>query len=262
MLIEHLEWWQLLILAAVGCFAGTMNVLAGGGSLLTLPLMVFLGVPAPIANGTNRIALLTQATTGLRVFWKNGIREWRLALSLSLVILPGAAAGAFFGTKLTGPYFKMVIAGIMTVVMIIMLCGNKKKADTPEIPPTAQPQRLVLGHILMAILGLYGGFIQAGMGFLIMPLLNRVMGLDLVRTNFLKLAVLFAYSPIVITIFALESEIWLDVGLSLAVGMGIGGWIGSKLAVHRGDPFIRKILFSALTLVILKLIYDLTLAAP
>src|SRR3970040_2428241 len=101
-----MDIWHFLILSLAGLAAGFLNVMAGGGSLLTFPIMVFIGLPGPVANGTNRIAILAQNITAVTAFFKKGYANFRLSLTLSLCALPGAVAGAYAGTRLEGSWFK------------------------------------------------------------------------------------------------------------------------------------------------------------
>ncbi|MCP4843139.1 MAG: TSUP family transporter, partial [Halieaceae bacterium] len=79
-----LELWQAGLLVVVGTIAGFLNVMAGGGSLLTVPVMVFMGIPGPVANGTNRIAILAQNLTAITTFARRGFRDFKLSLTLAL----------------------------------------------------------------------------------------------------------------------------------------------------------------------------------
>ena len=74
-----MEYWQILLLLVVGIFAGWLNVLAGGGSLLTVPVMIFMDIPAPVANGTNRIAILAQNFTAVVTFFRKGFSDFKLS---------------------------------------------------------------------------------------------------------------------------------------------------------------------------------------
>ena len=108
------------ILFLVGCLAGYTNVMAGGGSPLTVPTMVFLGIPDAVANGTNRIAILAQTCASMWVFFRKGVSELKLSLTLALFTLPGALAGAWFGTQLRGVWFSRVLAGVMLAVLVLL----------------------------------------------------------------------------------------------------------------------------------------------
>jgi uncharacterized membrane protein YfcA len=247
------ELWQLGLLSAVGVVAGFLNVMAGGGSLLTVPIMVFLGVPGPVANGTNRIAILAQNVTAVTTFFRRGFSDFKLSLSLSACALPGAVAGALLGTRLEGLWFNRTLAIIMLGVMLIMAFGPKKKVTVAGSQPSRR--QLLWGHVLMVGVGFYGGFIQLGVGFIIMPVLHRVMGLDLVRTNMHKVFIVATYTTAALIVFASQVEILWIVGAALALGNSIGGWIATNVQVKQGESIINLVLNIVLVGFIIKLLF-------
>jgi uncharacterized membrane protein YfcA len=114
------EAWQLALLAATGVAAGILNVMAGGGSLLSVPVMLFLGLPGPVANGTNRISIIGQNIVAVRTFMRRGFADFRLSLSLAACALPGAVLGALVGVRLEGEWFDRVLALVMIAVLVAM----------------------------------------------------------------------------------------------------------------------------------------------
>jgi len=249
-----LELWQAGLLVVVGTAAGFLNVMAGGGSLLTVPVMVFLGLPGPVANGTNRIAILAQNLTAITAFFRRGFKEFRLSLGLALCAVPGAVVGALLGVRLEGVWFNRALALIMIGVMLIMHFDKGAKTAVPGHEPTRK--QLLRGHLLMLGVGFWGGFIQLGIGFIIMPVLNRVMGLDLVRTNMHKVFIVAVYTSIALLVFASQVEILWTVGIALAVGNSLGGYLGAHFTVHGGERLIRIVLNAVLVVFIVKLLFD------
>ena len=258
-----MELWQIGILALVGIIAGFLNVVAGGGSLLTMPIMVFMGMSGPAANGSNRVGIIFQNLAAIRGFRKQGFADFKRSITLSLCAIPGAVAGAYMGTKLDGPWFNRVLALVMIGVMLLM--AFKKKANKGEVTETAPPGqgRVVAAHLLMVLAGVYGGFIQAGVGFILMAILYRVMGEDLVRVNMHKVFIVGSYTIVAVGIFAWKGQVDWFVGLGLAAGNAIGGSLGSKFSVKKGEGAIKVILNIALVALAAKLIYEsLPLADP
>jgi uncharacterized membrane protein YfcA len=247
-----MEVWQIILLGVLGVGAGWLNVMAGGGSLLTVPVMVFMGIPGPVANGTNRIGILLQNLSAVTAFRKKGYSDFKLSLSLAAVACVGASAGAMIGTRLEGEWFNRVLALVMIGVIIIM--ATDKKRPPVENGDEGKPRNLVLGHALMLGAGLWGGFIQIGVGFVRMPILHRVMGLDLVRVNMHKVFIVLAYTLIALTVFASQVEILWSAGLALALGTMTGGWLGAHMTISHGEVWIRRVLYLALTAMIIKLL--------
>ena len=243
----------LALLFVAGVAGGWVNVLAGGGSLLTVPIMVFMGLPGPVANGTNRVAIIAQNVASVGAFFRRGYSDFRLSLSLAAAATVGAAPGAMIGVSLEGEWFNRVLAATMIGVMIIMATGR----DKPNAPArtTGAPRNLVLGHVLFVGAGFWGGFIQVGVGFLMMPILYRVMGLDLVRVNMHKVLIALVFSCVALTIFAANAPIAWGAGIVLAFGNALGGWLGATMAVDGGEKLIRRVLFAALAGMAVALIF-------
>jgi len=247
-----MEWWQLLLLGLAGIPAGWLNVMAGGGSMLTVPLLVFMGLSGPAANGTNRIGILMQNLVAVRTFRKMGFKDLKLSLSLAAVASIGAVGGALIGTRLQGEWFDRTLAIILLGMLLLMATG-KDNHNLEGGSETAKNRGL--GHFLMFFAGLWGGFIQIGAGFILMPILHRVMGLNLVLVNMHKVSIVLVYIAVSLFVFASQVEIHWLAGVALAFGTMIGGWLGSLSSVRFGAQWIKRILYIAVFAVIIKLLF-------
>lgn len=252
MTIEH-----ILLLIGVGLVAGIINVMAGGGSLLTLPSLVFLGLPGPVANGSNRLAILLQNAVATYQFFRDGYSDFKLSLTLTLCALPGTILGAWAGTHLGGVWFNRVLAGVMVIVMFLMAQRKKKKPKKDSSGGNARisSKRYYAALGLMLLVGFYGGFIQAGVGFIIMAVLHRVLGLDLIRVNMHKVFIVGAYTIVALFVFAISGEVNWIAGLTLAAGNMTGGILGTKLAIKKGEKIIKIFLYVVLTVMVIKLLF-------
>lgn len=240
----------LILLALAGVVAGCVNVLAGGGSLLTLPIMVFMGLPGSVANGSNRVAILLQNITAVVTFYRKGIGNITFTLKLVACALPGTIAGAMVGAKLSGVLFNRVLA----VLMILLMFAFSKKKKNHEGQRSHQHRKL--GFFLMVLAGFYIGFIQAGAGFIFIFILHRVMGLNLVEVSAHKVFCVAILSIAALSVYAIQSQVNWSVGLVLAAGSALGAWIGTHLAVGKGDRFIQKVFNLALICMAMKLLYN------
>ena len=252
---SKLSFYDYALLAIVGVGAGFINVLAGGGSLLTVPALVFMDVPGPIANGTNRIAIIAQAVAAMWAFFKRGYHNIRLSLSLAISLLPGAALGAYIGTGIEGVWFNRLLAGVMLAVMVVMILEPKSPPNPDPQTLTTTRKRLIIAHAMIAVIGFYGGLIHIGIGFLIMPVLHRVARLDLIEVNMHKMAIILPYSLLALWIFASETGVLWIAGLALAIGNSIGGWLGVHFAVKKGEKFIKLVFNLSLLALIVKLLF-------
>jgi uncharacterized membrane protein YfcA len=247
-----MEYWQILLLVIIGTFAGWINVMAGGGSLLTIPAMLFMDIPAPVANGTNRIAILAQNITAVYAFFRNGFHDLKLSITLSLAASFGAIWGAWLGVFLQGVWFNRLLAVVMIAVIILMATEKKIAIESPE---NQQPENWLLGHVLMVGAGFWGGMIQVGVGFVLMPILHKVMGFDLVRVNMYKVAIILSFTIVALFIFASQLELIWWAGLGLALGNSIGGWYGAHSTIHKGEVWIKVVLYIVLSCFIIKLLF-------
>lgn len=246
---------ELVILFFVGCVGGFLNVMAGGGSLLTVPIMIFMGIPGPIANGTNRIAIIAQNIAAVSAFAKQGFANFKLSLSLALAAIPGAITGAWVAANLPEQDFNILLAIIMGLVMIVMSIKPSKKSAQSNQKHIPSKNQLIAGHVLMVGAGFWGGFIQIGVGFIMMPILHRVMGLDLVTTNSHKVFIALIYTSAALVVFATQLQLYWMHGIILGIGMAGGGVFGARFQIHKGEKSIKWVLNLVLIGFIIKLLF-------
>lgn len=245
-------FWQLPLLFVVGVVAGILNVLAGGGSLLTLPLLIFMGLPSAVANGTNRIAILCQNIFAIRGFRQRGMLPLELALLCTPSALLGSWLGASLAINLDDQLFNRLLAVIMIGVLIFTAIDPMKRFRREDVVFSVGRKLLLV--ITFFGVGIYGGFVQAGVGFLIITAL-LVHGLDLVRINAIKVFVIFAYTFIALGVFIYHGQVDYSLGLALAAGNSLGGMIGPKLAVDKGHDWIKKVVSLTVLVFALKLLF-------
>jgi uncharacterized membrane protein YfcA len=237
----------------VGVIAGVLNILAGGGSLLTLPVLIFLGLPAAMANGTNRIAIFFQNVVAVGSFRQKGKLPLRLALLCTPSALLGSVVGARLAITISDILFKQILAGVMLGVVVLMVVdpARRLKLEAQRLTFT-RSAALVVSFFFI---GIYGGFIQAGVGFLIITAL-LAHGLDLVRINAVKVFVVLCFTVTALVVFIQQGQINYFLGLSLAVGNSLGGWLGTKIAVKGGHGFIRKFVIVVVVVFAVRLLFS------
>lgn len=236
--MDDLTGWFLLTLG--GLVAGVINTLAGGGSLITVPLLVFMGLPATLANGTNRIGVLFQNVVSTWRFRREGLDGLREAIPVLIPTVAGSAIGAAIASRMSAELFKQIFGVAMIFLLIPML---RKKAPAAEAAATQPRSKWANGLIFFAI-GVYGGAIQAGVGIFLIAALAR-SGLDLVRANAIKVIIIGALTLIAVPVFIAHDQVDWPFASALVVGFGLGGEIGARAAVRGGERLIRPVLVLA-----------------
>ena len=239
----------IAVLVCVGVIAGFINVTAGGGSTLTLPTLIFLGLDSSVANGTNRIAILLQNVSAVQSFKQENFFDLKTSLKLAFFTLPGSVAGALLAVRLEDELFQIILGIIMIGIVISMILPKRKRNNKDD------PTKPNIGiYLSMLGIGFYGGFIQVGVGFLLMASLQFLMKLDLVRVNMYKVFIVLIYTIPALLIFTLTDNVnWL-LGIFLASGNILGGWWGAKLQIKKGEGFIKIVLGLAVFIMALKLL--------
>ncbi|MGB3728481.1 MAG: sulfite exporter TauE/SafE family protein, partial [Thermodesulfobacteriota bacterium] len=242
------EYLELLILFGVGVIAGVINIMAGGGSSLTLPALIFLGLDSATANGTNRVGILIQSIFATLSFRNEKITGLNLSLRLAAFTIPGAILGALLAVRMTDKWFEIILGVIMIGIIFTMLIPQSKNLVTSD-----QGQKTWLVYPAMFAIGFYGGFIQVGVGFLIMAALYHLMRMNLVFVNMHKVFITLIFTIPALLIFMWTDNVdWL-LGLVLAAGNAVGGWWSARISVRGGEKVIRYIMIVAIFIIALKL---------
>ena len=243
--------FDILILVGAGLFAGFVNTMAGGGSLLTLPLLIFLGLPPATANGTNRIAIIVSASSATLGFRSKNINTFPLSIYLGIAAFFGALIGSRIAVEIDGLLFNKILAIIMIVVVLLMVFKPNYKADLLQARTTGKT--LIWSMVAFFFIGIYGGFINAGIGFIIMLFLNYVNKLDLVRVNATKVTLVLIYTTAALATFILSGHIDLKYGIALAVGNAAGAFFASRYAVKKGEGVIKTVMMVMVVAISVKL---------
>lgn len=242
---------EIILLIAVGFVAGAINTLAGGGSLLTLPILIFMGLPPGIANGTNRIAIVIQNIFTTAGFKSKGVITFPFSIYVGISALFGSIVGAKIALDIKGETFNKILAVIMVIVVIYMVINSKVKISSVVERTTGK--HLWFSIFLFFFVGVYGGFIQAGVGFIMLLILSSVNNFSLVKSNAIKVTVALIYTIAAVAVFAYNDKIDWEMGLTLAIGNAAGGWIASRWSVKKGDGLIRKFLIVMIVIMAIKL---------
>ena len=229
---------DIVLLVAGGLAAGVVNTLAGGGSLLTVPLLVLAGVPGNVANGSNRVGILASNASATAAFRRLGISGLSRTLPVLVPVAVGSLVGALLVARLADETFERAFGVLMVPVLLLSLRPPMLKTTERRVwsgPFTA---------LAFLAVGLYGGAFQAGIGLLLMVALSR-SGMDLVVANSVKVVVIMVVTVTALPLFIVGGRVDWGPALVLAAGFAVGGALGARLTVTRGASLIRPVMVVA-----------------
>ncbi len=232
-----MHWYIYPLLILAGIAAGFVNMLAGNGSLITLPALLFAGLPANIANATNRVGVTLQNVVGTAGFYRQGKLDVRGALLFSIPTVVGSILGARIAVDINEALFRRVLAVTMIVMLIVMLVKPERWVTGKIHTHTG---RISIAQIVVFFaIGIYGGFLQAGVGIFLLAGLVLGPGYDVVRANAVKVAIVLALTFAALIVFQANAQVLWGPGLVLGIGNMIGAWLGTRFAVSKGAVWVR-----------------------
>jgi len=232
-----MTWPIVATLIVSGVFVGFINTLAGGGTIISLSLFMFLGLPANVANGTNRVAVILQNMTSVSEFRRKKVLDFKKANKLAIPTMIGAIIGAQIASDINEAIFRKAIGVVMIVMMYFILTKPSQWLKGTEAL-MEKPVSWIQIVIFFAI-GLYGGFVQVGVGYFILAGVVLGAGYDLVKANAIKVWIVLLYTPLALIVFILNDQVRWDYGLIHAIGNIIGAFVASRFAVSWGANFVR-----------------------
>jgi len=246
-----LELYEIPLLILLGFGAAFLNTVGGGGSLFTVPILTFMGVPITMANATARVAILAQNLTAV-----GGFRSKKIELPLRYSLYLGAVSlvGGFIGSRLASSIDDKIFSRIFVAVMIFSIClvvfDPFRSIQNEE---RLSPKHQIIGVICFFFIGIYGGFVQAGIGFLVIGVLSLVNHFNLVKSNYIKVFVAIVYTGVSVAVFAWEKKILWNTGFVLSIGHALGGWYASRWSVDKGEIWIKRIMIVSVIAMAVKL---------
>lgn len=234
--------YEISALIIGGVLVGFINTLAGGGSIISLSILMYvMGLPANVANGTNRIAITLQTLTASTSFKKQNVLDWRKGLKLGIPSVLGSIVGAWIAVDIKEEVFEKAMAVIMILMLgfifykpQLWLKGRQELMERKVSP---------MMMVLFFLIGIYGGFIHVGIGYLLLIGIVLGAGYDLVKANAIKVFIVLMYVPFSLAVFIYNDQVNYLFGFVLAIGNVIGALIASKFAIKNGANFVRWVIF-------------------
>jgi uncharacterized membrane protein YfcA len=241
-----LTWYLIPAVIGAGFLAGFINTLAGSGSLVTLPMLIFVGLPATVANGTNRVAIVLQNIVAGTSFYRRQLLDPRGILVLGAPAVIGSITGAQIAVNLNETMMRRSIGVVMVIMLVVILVRPQRwlqgSLERLEGRPTLLQVLIFFG------IGLYGGFIQAGVGIFLLAGLVLSVGYDLVRANAIKIGIVLFFTLFALAVFIINGQVDWIVGLILAIGNMLGAWVAARVAAEKGAVWVRRLLVAIVIL--------------
>jgi uncharacterized protein len=246
-----MNWAEIIVLVLSGVLVGFINTLAGGGTIITVSLLLFLGLPAGTANGTNRIAVIFQTLVSVIGFHRKKLLDWKNGLIYSVPTVAGSVVGAFVAVQAGDGILEKAFAVVMLLMLFFILYKPERWLKGKESLHTGRISSLQL--ILFFLTGFYGGFIHIGVGFFLIAGLVLAAGYDLIRANAIKNLMVLAYSPFALLVFIYEDQVDYRLGLILSIGNITGAWLATRFAVKWGSGFVRWVMVVFILITVVQL---------
>jgi len=253
----ELTWISIIILICSGIIVGFINTLAGGGTVISLSVFMFFGLPPLVANGTNRVAVVFQNASAVAYFQKNKCIDWRKILHFSIPIIMGSLTGALIAGYISNKWFHYIFAVAVILFGISMLLNPNRYIH--ERSDLVNRKISLLQYLIYFFLGIYGGFVHVGIGYMFLAALVLMNGYDLLKANVLKNVLVLCYVPFSLLIYTIQGNVCWSFGLVHAIGNIIGASLAARLAIKKGAKFIRYIVLILIGIVILQLFGVITI---
>lgn len=245
-----MELYEIPLIILTGFVAAFLNTVGGGGSLFSVPILTFLGLPITSANATSRVAILFQNVFAVFGFRSKGVElPWPYSLYLGISSLFGGWIGALLASRIADEVFNKIFVGVMILSVFLILFDPFKSKGPEKFSFKSQ----ATGVILFFFIGIYGGFVQAGIGFMVIAVLSLVNNLNLVKSNYVKVFAAIVYTAVSVVVFAIEGKIDWYTGLVLAIGHALGGWYASRWSVDKGEVWIKRVMIVSIIGMAIKL---------
>ncbi len=246
-----MDLYEIPLIILTGFAAAFLNTVGGGGSLFSVPILTFLGLPITNANATSRVALLFQNAFAVGGFRSKGVElPWPYSLYLGISSLFGGLIGAFLASHVRDEIFNKIFVIVMLLSVVLIVFDPFKSKHGREKLDTRSK---AIGTALFFFIGIYGGFVQAGIGFLVIAVLSAVNNLSLVKSNYVKVFSAIVYTAVSVLVFAIEGKIIWITGFVLAIGHALGGWYASRWSVDKGEIWIKRIMIISIIAMAIKL---------
>lgn len=246
-----MSWLEIAALITSGLLVGFINTLAGGGTIISISLLMFMGLPATVANGTNRIAVIIQNLVAVISFKKQKLLDFRKGIILGIPTTLGSIAGAMIAVDLNENAIEKSIAFVMIIMSFFIIYKPQRWLKGQE--NLAERPVSIWQMVIFFFIGAYGGFIHVGVGYFLIAAIVLGAGYDLVKANAIKNLIVLIYAPFTLIVFILNGQVNYSYGLVHSIGNVIGAYLATRFAIKWGANFIRWFILFVILITILQI---------
>ena len=246
-----MELLTIIFVLFVGLISGFIGSMVGGGGLISIPLLMFFGLPPQVAIATNKFGSLGFSVGSIIRFWKGKKIIWKYVFPLSLL----GVFGGFFGANLLLNIDEELITKIVAVILLMLLPLILIKKDLGVKGKKITKTKKYIGYFVYFFVMIFGGFFGGGAGFLIIYSLVFFLGLTIIEVNATDAIPWLIQTIIALFIFISAGLVNFYYGISLLIGMLIGSYIGAHTAIKKGDKWIESIFVIIILFAALKFLF-------
>lgn len=234
------SYGSLTILVLAGLLAGAINSVAGGGSLISFPLLIALGVPSIPANATNAVALWPGSLASVWGYRAELRSIGKITTLLTLPTILGSLFGAWILLHTPEQLFNRVVPFLILLATILL--WQQPRFKKYAAGHTTSREKYLLAMILQLVVSIYGGYFGAGMGIMMLASLSFTISGTIHRLNAIKTWLATLINIVASGLFITSDKVLLLPALALAFGSIIGGYVGARLALRLNPDLMRKII--------------------
>jgi uncharacterized membrane protein YfcA len=249
---HSIEWWQIALLFATGFTAGFVDTIAGGGGLLTLPILLQICPDPKYALGTNKLQSTFGSSSATFHFARAGTLNLRDCRRACILAFLGSIAGSLLVQQFDSHRLKQIIPLLLFAVAIFV--WFRPQLGAQDIHPRIS--RIKFDFIFAFGIGLYDGFLGPGTGTFLALAFMLGLGFNLTKSTANTKALNWASNVASLLVFLIAQKVWFVAGLIMGGGQMLGAWLGSHMVITRGTKFIRPVFLTMVLLITLKMIYD------
>jgi hypothetical protein len=240
-----------LLIFFIGIVSGFLGATVGSGGMVSIPALLFLGLPPHIALATNKIADTGIFLSAIKQYWKSNHIEWKITKQLIIITIIGSAIGIYFFTKINAEFLENYIAVVILLFLGFILVNNKLGIKKRKVSKSS----IILGLILFFILSINGTIVSAGGASMKLLILIYLLGFNFLEGYATTIPSHVFSSGIPAIAFLFLGYVNIPFAIFLTIGGIIGAYFGSKTAIKKGNKWLKGLFAIVVLISIIKILF-------